>query len=251
MLKIYSSAFVLGLAILGIFVALFLVGKTQVYKPKAQVVGVSVVTQPPILKIKKGDSFSLDIFLDTAGQTINRLDLQLAFNSRLIEITSFESTNFFNRELRTNLDEYGFARLIMEDTEGKNSSTVVATLRGKALEDGVTDLSFTLLTKAYAIGREGDVLEAVSGSKIIVGESSQSIQQIPANVMDTYKDERRVERALEEFGQSDGAEPESQKESSNVVIKYSQRLIGSIVSFLDKFNSSIEKRAEEVIEKKE
>jgi hypothetical protein len=247
MFKIYVSISLLIFSSIGLLIALKLVQNTHVFRPQAQVVGVSLALKPQSLNLNSGDSFTLDVFMNSANELITTVELGLIYDPQFLIIESIEKEVLFPKMVNNDLSQVGVAKaVLMADPEkDERRSGVIARIKGRAKKEGVGQIGFTKETRAHGFGKDQDLIEAVSGSIITIGAR----EEFPT-VWDDMKDRRRVDRVLDEYYiKLEEAEKINNQSKPGGIAGLVQQIFTGITQFVSNINESLEGGAEEVLEK--
>lgn len=251
MIRIYASVIVVVVIIAGIAVSLNLIKTPKVFRPKAQVVGVALSLQPDTINLSAGQDLYLDVYLDSAQETVSALEIEVVYDYKMIRVDDIENTKVFSMELGKDMSKPGSAKLIVLSEPGSTDkkSGVIAKIKGKVLQNGNSEIGFSRDTRASAVGKLDDVLEAVSGAIVNAGGAGGGQDELQRK-MDYMKDENRVNRALDEFYDNKNSNSaNSEEESSNPIVKFTNRILNSVKNFVGGVNESVEDSAEKVIDK--
>lgn len=232
------------ISVIGLLVALALVGRQQIFRPKAQVIGALIQTEPTSLNLNPDDTFSIDVSASSMGQQVKQINIDLLFNPQVIQVSDIENTHVLpiEQERELSAQQKVHLNLLNKPDQSREVRGVILRIKGKAVAHGQTELTFTKDTQMLVEGKEGDRLDAVSGTKITVAGSGEAIEQIPIEIQQTYSDNRRVDRALDEFYNSSASE--------SVMPKKSYGIFDSVIEFIHDLNANLEGRAKKALEDK-
>ena len=165
---------IVSLILIGLFVGLYLVQKTQEIRRRAQVAGVDLTLVPSATQILPKEAFSVDIIMNTNEFTVSAAEVHVSFDSNFLEATSIEAKDFLPVVLPPGPQVgAGRASIILGSlpTEPKKGTGVLATINFKANQASSipTEIMFASGTQTVAVGYKEDVTGSLSPTSITIG----------------------------------------------------------------------------------
>jgi len=182
---------IIGL-ILFLGLSFFLLFKGQVFiQPKAEDTPASLALAPSQKNVNIGDTFAVDVMLDSGGQKINGADVEIYYNPNLLEVENgnLTSSNILpvtaiNTVMTTgdaNKNKIVFGASVVAGTEGKVVSGALATINLKAkAASSAANLNFNFSLGSTDdsnvtadLAQPVDILGSVTDANFVIGGGSQ------------------------------------------------------------------------------
>lgn len=149
----------------------------------------SVSISPQTTAVLQGDTFTLDIVVDPAGNEVYRAECTLRFDNAMLNVNNQSGGTFLSDEILDGVNnavgkiEYGARSGDSRVVGGATESGVLTSISFEALRPGTCDL--TLEASLYDSGNRliGDVV--VNGGTCTVGESTEVVTTVTEKPSDS------------------------------------------------------------------
>jgi rhodanese-related sulfurtransferase len=142
--------------------------------------GSSVSVSPPTITATSiGDTFTIDIIVDSAGNEIYGAQYELYFDNTILDATSQAqgtfisqdgaSTNVFNNTINNNLGKIVYAESRMGTPTGVIGSGVLASITFETIKSGTSALTLSYVMLVDSSGK--DVVTTVNSGTYMVGDT--------------------------------------------------------------------------------
>lgn len=130
--------------------------------------GVTLYTSPTTINAIKGESFSVDLDIDTQDESVSGADLLVNYDKNYLVVNSITKRDFLPKLMKKSDDLEGNISIVVAgDKDGaKNGSGTLATITFTALTTGSTTISYNNLSQVAASNKLVNVLTASSGTSI-------------------------------------------------------------------------------------
>ena len=165
---------IVSLILIGLFVGLYLVQRTQELRRKAQQVGVDLSLIPSATEILPDEQFSVEVVMNTNEFSVSAVEIHVSFDSNYLEATSISAKNYLPVVLPPGPQVgVGRASIILGSlpSDPKKGTGVLATINFKAKQAAVTstEIMFATGTQIAAIGHTGDVTGTLTPTSVAIG----------------------------------------------------------------------------------
>lgn len=137
-------------------------------------VGVTLFTSPSSLTVVKGDSFTVDLDLNTQTENISGVDLVFNYDKNFLQVNSIIPRNMFPKVVKKNNDGNGNISLILSTDPGTfaNGEGTLASINFTALSSGKTTLSYANFSQVSAPNNVVNILSTSIGANIDINSPS-------------------------------------------------------------------------------
>lgn len=131
-------------------------------------IGVTLFTSPSSVSIIKGDSFTVDLDLNTQSENVIGVDLVLNYDKNFLQVNSIIPRGFLVKVIKKNDDRNGTISIILTADSGSyvNGSGTLASINFTALSSGKTTLDFDSSSQVSTIGNVINILSSSIGTTI-------------------------------------------------------------------------------------
>ena len=154
------------LLILTLVVGVILVRQRQNTKVGAQ--GVNLSLTPTTNTVNVGDSYTVDVYIDSKGYSITGADLKINFDSSVSQLTSIQVGTFLPVVFKPGVVSESMGQIVLgcDVTQPKAGTGILARLNFKATSAGSNQIVFNSQTAISALGQTTNIADAMLGTDV-------------------------------------------------------------------------------------
>lgn len=182
--RLFAPLFVFVL-LLGVFFTIQQVQRQQQLKSGAYPNGADLHLQAPTSNVHEGDTFTVDISMNTNEMNVSSADITVKYPSDTLEVQSIEVPNTYlmpyknSQSIQAGRTQFFVNITNLSNPLAKQTTGLVATLRVRALKPTASGsparMEFDSATKVAAIGKQGtNVVNLMDPANIVVLPAQQT-----------------------------------------------------------------------------